>query len=78
MLFYIYFCLLVEYVCFIMCLEPGLVPHEAQSRSPMTEYSGPAVAVSYAGVDPAVRQPYQRQMRPAKPGSCIWNFHSSC
>jgi len=56
-----------------VCLEPGLVPHEGQSRSPMTEYSGPSVVLSqsYASMDPAIRQPYQGQMRPTKPGSGI-------
>jgi len=53
----------------VVCVESGLVSPEGQSRSPMPVYSGPSVAVSYAGVDPAIRQPYQGQMRPTKPGS---------
>jgi len=60
------------------CVEPGLVPHEGQSRSPMPEYPGPPVTVSYAGrdMDPAIRQPYPGQMRPTKPGGKFYHLTS--
>jgi len=61
---------------FTACIEPGLVPHDGQSRSPMSEYPGPPVTMPYAGreIDPAIRQPYQGQMRSAKPGSHVVQF----
>lgn len=57
-----------------ICVEQGMVQHEGQSRSPMPEFSGPPVTVSYAGrdMDPAIRQPYQGPMRPTKPGCHIF------
>ena len=59
-----------------MCIEP----HDGQSRSPMPEYSGPPVSVSFAGrdIDQAIRQPYQGQLRPTKPGSHIIQMTCSC
>jgi len=57
-----------------VCIEQqGIVPHEGHSRSPMSEYPGLSVTVSYAprDIDTAVRPPYQGQMRPTKPGSHI-------
>jgi len=52
-------------------VEPGLVPHDSQSRSPMAEYPGMPVTMPYAtrDIDPAIRQPYQGQMRLGKPGN---------
>ena len=58
------------------CVEQGIIPHEGQSRSPMPEFAGPPVTASYAGrdMDPAIRQPYQGQLRPTKPGGHILQF----